>query len=263
MVNINNKLLDLRVCAGQESDFSDVEKVNTPQACDKWQPVAHDHLVKDFREAIDNTPNLTIEQEHHTLHRYGQRYFGLFQVSGISRKHGDEVGTIFGLRNSHDKSSRAMICAGDAPFVCTNMIFNNEIVLGRKHTKNIFADLAGLLGRAIGQLQESWVTSEARIDSYKSTEIDDRIAHDLIVRGFRNGACSKSQVTDIVNQWHAPQHEDFEGRDLWSLSNAFTNIYRGNLTNTAKRSSSLHSVLDTYANSRKVKPQAEMVLNAS
>ena len=47
------------------------------------------------------------------------------------------------------------------------------------------------------------------------------------------------------------------------LSNAFTNIYRGNLTNTAKRSSSLHSVLDTYANSRKVKPQVEVAINAS
>jgi hypothetical protein len=200
MVNIlNPKLLDLRVCAGEASDFSDVESVATPQATEQWQPVSHDGLVK--------------------------------------------------------------VCAGDAPFVCTNMIFNNEIVLGRKHTKNIFRDMPSLLGRAIGQLTESWVTSEKRIDSYKETEIDDRIAHDLIVRGFRNGACSKTQVTDIVNQWHAPEHEDFEGRTLWSLSNAFTNVYRGNLTNTAKRSSSLHSVLDTYANSRK--PQAESVINAS
>ena len=262
MVNIlNPKLLDLRVCAGEASDFSDVEKVATPQATEQWQPVSHDGLVKDFRSAIANTPNLDIVQEHHTLHRYGQRYFGLFQVKGIARKHDAEVGTIFGLRNSHDKSSRAMVCAGDAPFVCTNMIFNNEIVLGRKHTTHIMRDLPSLLGRAIGQLCDSWITSEKRIDSYKSTEIDDRIAHDLIVRGFRNGACSKTQVTDIVNQWHAPQHEDFEGRTLWSLSNAFTNIYRGNLTNTAKRSSSLHSVLDTYANSRK--PQAEAVINAS
>jgi hypothetical protein len=154
-----------------------------------------------------------------------------------------------------------MICAGDAPFVCTNMIFNNEIVLGRKHTKNIFRDMPSLLGRAIGELCQSWITSEKRVDSYKSTDIDDKTAHDLIVRGFRNGACSKTQVTDIVNQWHAPEHEDFENRDLWSLSNAFTNVYRGNLTNTAKRSSSLHSVLDTYANSRK--PQAEVALNAS
>jgi hypothetical protein len=263
MVNIANpQLLNLHVCAGEASDFSDVQAVKTPEAQDNWQPVAHDRLIEDFRSAIDNNDSLEIVQEHHTLHRYGQRYFGLFQVKGISRKHGDEVGTVFGLRNSHDKSSRAMICAGDAPFVCTNMIFNNEIVLGRRHTTHIFRDLPSLLSRAIGELCESWNSSEKRIDSYKATELDDRTAHDLIIRGFRAGACSKTQVTDIVNQWHSPEHDEFSGRDLWSLSNAFTNVYRGNLTNTAKRSASLHSVLDTYANAMQVK-HGELVVNAS
>ena len=265
MVNIANpNLLNLSVCAGEQSDFADVQAVKTPQATDNWTPVAHDRLVNDFKSSIENS-DLEIVQEHHTLHRYGQRYFGLFQVKGLNRKHGNDVGTVFGLRNSHDKSCRASVMAGDAPFVCTNMIFNNEIVLGRKHTTHIMRDLPSLLGRAIGQLCDSWITSEKRIDSYKATEIDDRIAHDLIVRGFRNGACSKTQVTDIVNQWHAPEHEDFEGRTLWSLSNAFTNVYRGNLTNTAKRSSSLHSVLDTYAKSREMrtKNSSPLVLNAS
>ena len=61
MVNIlNPQLLDLRVCAGEASNFSDVESVATPQATEQWQPVSHDGLVKDFRSAIANTPNLDI-----------------------------------------------------------------------------------------------------------------------------------------------------------------------------------------------------------
>ena len=261
MVTINQKFLNLNVCESKQCEFSDVEKVSTPQASEKWQPIAHDALVKEFRHAIKNNPALDIVQEHHALHRYGQRYFGLFQVSGTGRKHGNDVGTIMCLRNSHDKAFRAGISAGDAPFVCSNLIFSNEIVLGRRHTTHIMRDLPNIISRAIGQLMTSWTTTDNRIDSYKETEIDDRIAHDLILRGFQAGACGKTQIADIFNQWHKPQHENFEGRDLWSLQNAFTNVWRGNTLNTANRSSSLYSVLDTYANSRK--PKVAEVINAS
>jgi len=264
MVNIANpNLLNLSVCAGEQSDFADVQAVKTPQATDNWTPVAHDRLVNDFKSSIENS-DLEIVQEHHTLHRYGQRYFGLFQVKGLNRKHGNDVGTVFGLRNSHDKSCRASVMAGDAPFVCTNMIFNNEIVLGRRHTVNIFRDLPNLLSRAIGALQESWVDADARIDRYKSVGIDDAQAHDLIIRAFRAGACGKTQVVDVVNQWHKPEHENFEGRDLWSLQNAFTNVYRGKrgFLDTPKKSQALTSVLDIYANAR-TQPQAELGFNVS
>lgn len=242
----NSNLLNLRVCASEEVDFADVQKVSTPEPSERWHPVAHDALVEQFRSSIDNT-ELEIVNEHHSLHRFGQRYFGLFQVKGLNRKHGDDVGTVMCLRNSHDKAFRAGIAAGDAPFVCSNLIFSNEIVLGRRHTTNIMRDLPAIIARAIGQLTDSWITNDARIDNYQSVGIDDRIAHDLILRGFQAGACGKTQIADILGQWHAPEHENFEARNLWSLQNAFTNVWRGNTLNTANRSSQLYSVLDTFA----------------
>lgn len=258
----NSNLLNLRVCASDEVDFADVKRVCTPAPSDRWHPIAHASLVSQFRDAIGNT-ELEIVNEHHSLHRFGQRYFGLFQVKGISRKHNSDVGTVMCLRNSHDKAFRAGIAAGDAPFVCSNLIFNNEIVLGRRHTTNIMRDLPSLISRAIGQLTESWQTTDNRIDSYKSCEIDDRVAHDLILRGFQAGACGKTQIADILTQWHKPEHENFEARDLWSLQNAFTNVWRGNTLNTANRSSSLYSVLDTFAACAKPVEHVEAVLNAS
>jgi hypothetical protein len=261
----NQELLRLNVCASNECDFSEVQAVSTPESSDRWHPVAHDALVNQFRESIGNT-ELEIVNEHHSLHRYGQRYFGLFQVKGVGRKHGDEVGTVMCLRNSHDKAFRAGISAGDAPFVCSNLIFSNEIVLGRRHTTNIMRDLPQIIARAIGQLMESWTTTDKRIDAYKLCDIDDRVAHDLILRGFQAGACGKTQIADIFAQWHKPQHENFEGRDLWSLQNAFTNVWRGNTLNTANRSSQLYSVLDTFAACAKpaeVIEVGELVLNAS
>ena len=142
MVNVNQEFLNLNVCESKECDFKQVESVKTPQPSDRWNPIAHDALVKEFRSAVDNNPSLDIVQEHHALHRYGQRYFGLFQVNGAGRKHGKDVGTVMCLRNSHDKAFRAGISAGDAPFVCSNLIFSNEIVLGRRHTTHIMRDLS-------------------------------------------------------------------------------------------------------------------------
>ena len=248
------KELNLSVCAGDECSFSDVQGVKTPEPQFNdlgrmtWQPVAHDFLVDSLREQIGNTSGLEIVNESHTLHRGGQRYFGLFQVKGINRKHGDEVGTVFGLRNSHDKSCRAGIMAGDAPFVCTNMMFSNEIVLGRRHTVNVFADLPSVISKAIGRLMESWIDTDTRIDNYKSIELDNSTAHDLILRAYRAGACGQTQISKVLEQWHTPEHDDFSERSLWSLQNAFTNVYRNNLLLTPQRSESLHSVFDPFAN---------------
>ena len=244
--SVNSNLLNLSVCASDECDFAAVKNVNTPQPSNRWHPVAHDELVNQFRSAVGNT-DLEIVNEHHSLHREGQRYFGLFQVKGIARKHGDEVGTVMALRNSHDKAFRAGISAGDAPFVCSNLIFDNEIVLGRRHTTNIMRDLPTIVSQAIGQLMDSWAVTDNRIDAFKSLKLDDRTAHDLIVRGYRAGACTKNQMADVVTQWHKPEHEQFEGRDLWSLQNAFTNVYRGGILRLPKRSQALTSVLNTHA----------------
>lgn len=246
---VNSNLLNLRVCASDEVTLDDVASVVTPEPQERWMPIAHTTLIDRFRSAIDNSA-LSIVNEHHSLHRFGQRYFGLFQVQGVNRKHGEDVGTVFCLRNSHDKAFRAGIAAGDAPFVCSNLIFSNEIVLGRRHTTNIMADLPAIIARAIGQLTESWVKTDARIDNYKAIEIDDRTAHDLILRGFQAGACGSTQVVKILEQWHSPQHDAFEERSLWALQNAFTNVWRGNTLNTANRSSQLFGLLDTFAASR-------------
>mgnify|MGYP001544931754 FL=1 len=250
------KELKLSICAGKECNFADVRKVATPEPTYKkngnvaWQPVAHDFLVESLRNTIAESNELEIVNESHTLHKDGLRYFGLFQVAGVNRKYSDEIGTVFGLRNSHDKSCRAGIMAGDAPFVCTNMIFNNEIVLGRRHTMNVFIDLPDLVSNAIGKLMKSWIDSDARVDKYKQIELDNTLAHDLILRGYRAGACSQTQISKVLEQWHSPEHDEFSGRNLWSLQNAFSNVYRKHMSLIPQRSEALASVLDPFANAQ-------------
>lgn len=242
--------LDLRVCGGNQFSLDEIREVPTPQPTESWRPIPHARLIDEFTAKAEES-NLEIVQSLHTLARPsekgakdGARYFGLFQVRGINRADRDDIGTVIGLRNSHDKAFAAAIMAGDAPFVCTNLIFSNEIVLGRKHTLNILADLPQLIMRAIGDLGTHWHKQDKRIAAYQDVSLSNTDAHHLIVQAYRNGAIPKTKIADVVNQWHDPEHDEFSARTGWSLYNGFTNVFRGNLAELGKRSAALHGTLD-------------------
>ena len=245
------KLLNLSICASKEATIDQVRAVATPEPTESWYPISHDYLIERFKKSAAEQ-DLEVVQELHSLHRDGQRYFGLFQVLGLNRKHDADTGTVIGLRNSHDKAFAAAICAGDAPFVCTNLIFSNEIKINRKHTLNIMDALPSVFSRAIGRLGSLWTTAEQRHDLYFDRSLSDAEAHDLIIRAYRAGACGTTQIAKIAEQWHNPEHDEFSERNLWSLFNGFTNVYRGNLNALNARSDALHGVLDPFVGLQKV-----------
>lgn len=210
----------------------------------KWQPVAHASLVDEFKTQLE-AANLTVVTEALRLDRDGQRFFGLFQVDGIQRQIDQKhIGTVFGIRNSHDKAFAASMCIGDAPFVCTNLAFSNEVTLSRKHTTYILRDLPQLIARAMGELAVTWGRQDRRVEHYHDISVSDAMAHDLIIRAFRAGAIGKTQIAEVAKQWHEPEHDDFAPRNGWSLYNSFTRALQGSVVALPKRSSALHGVLD-------------------
>jgi hypothetical protein len=235
--------INLKVCATKESSFEDVKNVKTPEATESWQPISHAFLVDRVQNQMQDN-GWEIVDTYHSLHRYGQRYFGLFHVKNTGVDN-DERGTIVGLRNSHDKCFPAGLCMGNAPFVCSNLIFTNEVVLARRHTTHILRDLSQVIARTLGKMTETWASDEQRISAYKQYELDNQQAHDLVIRAFRNGAISKAKIADVVEQWHKPEHDDFSPRTMHSLYNAFTHILKGGITQLPSRSLALHGVLDS------------------
>ena len=151
-----------------------------------------------------------------------------------------------GVRNSHDKTFPAGLCAGDAPFVCDNLIFTNTIKLARRHTCNILNDLDFMINRALGKLFGFWHGQDSRIEAYKNRSIGNVYANDLIIKAAQAGALPKSKIIDVVNQWESSDHPEFWDRNVNSLYNAFTEVYKGNLVQLPNRSEALHSVLDGY-----------------
>jgi hypothetical protein len=248
------KQLNLNICGSDrtQATFEEVLKVETPQKTDTWQPVGHGFMIEQTRKHLDEN-GFDVVGENHNLARFGQRYFGLMQVQDRSAPENADRATIVGLRNGHDKCFPAGIMAGDAPFVCSNLIFSNEIVVTRRHTKNIMKEeISGnifmKIANAIGKLRESWVSQEKRVNAYKGYDLgSNKEANDLIIRAYQSGACSKTQIADIVGQWNKPNHNEFADRNLYSLYNSFSEVWKGNLGLLPARSTSLHSLFDATA----------------
>ena len=109
-----------------------------------------------------------------------------------------ERGTIIGLRNAHDKCFPAGLCAGDAPFVCDNLIFTNSVKLARRHTRHILAELDQVIARTLGKLFSFWGGQDQRIESYKDFDLTNPQVNDLVIRAYKAGAISKTKVVDVV-----------------------------------------------------------------
>jgi hypothetical protein len=190
--------------------------------------------------------NQKIVQEKHLVSNKGNHYFGLFEIQDKNNPSNKDTAQIVGLRNSHDKKFPAGVMAGDAPFICSNLCFDNEIVINRRHTKNFFNVIDGLLQQAVIRLMDKKEITQLRNDRYKQVHVDQATVDHLVLDAYRNGACSRSQVLPIIEQFIDPEHDVFIEPTVYSLKNAFTNVWRGNVFSTPRFSQGLHKTLDKF-----------------
>jgi len=238
--------LDLSLLGGGDR-ISRIElaQVSTPDSTETYRPISHHSLVNRLEDQLNNI-NQRIVQEQHLITNKGNHYFGLFEIQDKNSPTPSETAQIVGLRNSHDKKFPAGIMAGDAPFICSNLCFDNEIVINRRHTKNFFNVIDGLLQSAVYRLMDKKHITELRNHRYKQVTVDQATVDHLVLDAYRNGACSRSQVLPIIEQFIDPEHDAFIEPTVYSLKNAFTNIWRGNVFSTPKFSAGLHKTLDAY-----------------
>ncbi len=244
------KLLNLSIMShgpekkkDRSATFDDVCAIETPQATPSWRPIAHGRLIETLENAA-RAHGANVVQSAHLLGRDGARYFGLFQVNIPSA--GGDVASVLGLRNSHDKAFRAGVMAGDAPFVCSNLCFHNEIVLGRKHTAGLSLAVMGeLMMEAVARLIDARGLIDARNERLKNTRLNDARAHDIIIQAARAGACAPSHIAKVAEQWHTPEHAEFGGaKNAWRLPNAFSNRWMGTPQHTPQTPSALTQAIN-------------------
>ena len=231
-------------CGAKAVDRQSIISVFTPRATETWTPIPHMDLITKVERTLASN-HLSIGSQAHSLSHEGQRYFGLMEIQGKATD--PDYCWVLGLRNSHDKTFPCGIAAGASVFVCDNLSFSGEVKLVRKHTRFIGRDLPFIVERAIGQLVEKWHDQDTRINAYRTYELKDKDAHDLIIRATDVGACSNRLVPVVLKEWRESRHEQFHERNIWSLFNAFTEAMKdGDLAYLPKRTEALHALMDSH-----------------
>ena len=238
--------LDLYIGGGDRSvTRAEIAAVAMPPATDSWFPIAH-HALLDGVEQTLSRAGLEVVNEKHVMARDGARYFGLLQVMDHSVSE-EDYGLVIGLRNSHDKSIVAGLALGSGVHVCSNLAFSSEVTIERKHTRFVGRDLPSLIDRAVGRLGDLRRHQDDRIRAYKTSEVTDTQAHDIVIQALDSRIVPVTRIPEILTEWRTPRHPEFSnGKNGWRLFNAFTEVLKeSSMFKRPATTQALHGLMDT------------------
>lgn len=112
-------------------------------------------------------------------------------------------------------------------FVCDNMSFHGDFTpVLAKHTKNFQLNKA--LSSGVDDMQRNFQPMVKAVERWREAQLSDVTAKLLIYRAFTEGELEAPRRLDRVvhEMYFNPEHEEFQPRTMWSLSNAFTSAFK-------------------------------------
>ena len=218
-------------CGATAVDRDSLSMLDEPKPMSQTHcPIRHDYFVNEVETAMGDA-GYTIKAQEYSLQRRWDRktselscdnLFGMMELQNC--KGHEDIGRIVGLRNSSTMHFRAQLGCGGRVFVCDNLCFSAEVVVGRRHTIHIKRDLPKLLTGAMFEVNKEFLRNEMRVDIYKDTPLDRTELHDIAMVAMRAGAIPPSTLRPWIKTYNNPQHEEFRRKDCWALQNAFTEV---------------------------------------
>jgi hypothetical protein len=112
-------------------------------------------------------------------------------------------------------------------FVCENMAFPGDFqpVLA-KHSKHF--SLQNALSIGVDQMQRNFDGMRMQVEAWQESQLSEVSAKLIIYQAFIEGGLEvpKALARPVHDLYFNPQHEEFQARTLWSLSNAFTSAFK-------------------------------------
>ena len=112
-------------------------------------------------------------------------------------------------------------------FGCHNLAFQGDYspVLA-KHSKNF--SLEDSLSVGVDRMQRNFEPMRRQVESWRAQQLSPAAAKLTIYRAFIEGDLEipKHLARRVHELYFTPQHQEFECRTMWSLSNAFTSAFK-------------------------------------
>jgi hypothetical protein len=132
-----------------------------------------------------------------------------------------------GVRNANNKRFRLACTVGLRVFVCHNLAFGGDYTpVLAKHSKRF--SLEDALSIGMDRMQRNFEPMRRQVESWRSQQLSAEEAKLTIYRAFVEGDLDvpKHLARRVHELYFSPQHEEFEPRTMWSLSNAFTSAFK-------------------------------------
>ena len=194
----------------------------TPAGTATHRPVPHIEVVKALVETL-GFRHIGVHREEYAVDRTGMKFYGLLDLETTFE------GCRFSLaiRNSHDKTMRLSMVVGYRVFCCDNGAFSGDYEpIAAKHSKNF--SLIDSIELGVAQMQRNFEPMVKSVELWRQSQITDVSAKLLIYQAFVEGAAEfpKHLAKPVHDLYFNPQHQEFEPRTLFSLSNAFTSAFK-------------------------------------
>jgi hypothetical protein len=199
-----------------------LQLVPTPLGTATHRPIPHSEVVESLVETL-GFRHIGVVKDEFAISKDGMKMFGVLDLD--TGMHGCRFS--IGIRNAHDKSMRLAMTVGYRVFVCENMAFSGDFqpVLA-KHSKHF--SLHNALSIGVDQMQRNFDGMSKQVDIWKESQLTDVAAKLVIYRAFIESDLEvpKALARPVHDLYFSPQHEEFQPRTLWSLSNAFTSAFK-------------------------------------
>ncbi|HJU12797.1 MAG TPA: DUF932 domain-containing protein [Candidatus Binataceae bacterium] len=210
------------LAATEKLDRQQLALVPTPPGTATHRPVPHAELVQALVETL-GFRHIAVVHDEYAVSKDGMKMFGVLDLD--TGMHGCRFS--IGIRNSHDKTMRLGLTVGYRVFVCENMAFSGDFepVLA-KHSKHF--SLQNALSIGVDQMQRNFDGMKNQVSQWRQSQLSDVTAKLIIYRAFIESDLEvpKHLARPVHDLYFNPEHEEFQPRTMWSLSNAFTSAFK-------------------------------------
>ncbi|MCU1305615.1 MAG: hypothetical protein JWN45_310 [Acidobacteriaceae bacterium] len=200
----------------------ELAQIPVPQATATHRPVPHHEIVEALVETL-SFRHIAVVNEEYAASNDGMKMFGVLDLE--TQMEGCRFS--IGIRNSHDKSLRLGLTAGIRVFVCSNMAFSGDFTpVLAKHSKSF--NLIDTLAVGVDRIQRNFEPMQRQVEHWRQAQITDERARLIFYAAFVDGKLDapRSLLPEVHRLYFEPQYEEFSGRTMWSLSNAFTSAFK-------------------------------------
>ncbi len=196
-----------------------LDLIPLPEQTESYVPVSHYHLADKFLTiSQDILRDYTLIGENYGIARQGNQLFAVLKFQNEKV----EMGLSIAFRNSYDRSMAIGMAIGASVFVCDNLALSGEIVVMKKHTKNVWNELEETAISTIYKSQKNYQQITADAGAMRTLPMGNNEAFRTMGLLFGNNIISPRQLTVLKDEWLKPSYKEFEPRNLWSFYNAAT-----------------------------------------